>query len=62
MSELKIKGAAEAACDFMSLGALVTRLDPGLVPLRVVPERRHRLAHRRHLAEVHHQVEALDGR
>jgi len=32
MSELKIKGAAEAACDFMSLGALVTRLDPGLVP------------------------------
>jgi 2-dehydro-3-deoxygluconokinase len=32
MSDLKIKAAADAACDFMSLGALVTRLDPGIIP------------------------------
>ncbi|GAB1481954.1 sugar kinase [Treponema sp.] len=32
MSELKIKEAATASHDFLALGALITRLDPGIVP------------------------------
>lgn len=32
MSELNIKGAQGTAHDFLALGALVTRLDPGIIP------------------------------
>jgi 2-dehydro-3-deoxygluconokinase len=35
MSQLSVKPAAQVACDFLSLGALVTRLDPGIVPFHM---------------------------
>lgn len=37
-NELKIKPAAESSMDFISLGALVHRLDPGIVPFHKATE------------------------